>query len=119
MTRTRLPIPQQAPALGTSPCTHRDYIPSLTFKSFSVPTPVQEMDFFGGRGEQIWACWKQVPVPGLHSGLWENSAPGSQSRGSAQCGQQGLQPRSEGTVTAPTPCPSQAASAGPSPAAHS
>lgn len=32
----------------------------------------------------IWACWKQVCVPGLPSHLWQNSALGSQTRDSVQ-----------------------------------
>lgn len=32
----------------------------------------------------IWACWKQVCVPGPPSHLWQNSALGSQTRDSVQ-----------------------------------
>ena len=60
----------------------------------------------------IWACWKQVPVPGLPSHLWQNSAPESQTRGSAQSSwRPGLQVRTE---VIPTPS-QQAAPAGLSP----
>ena len=56
--------------------THVGNVPSLASKSL-LQSQKQILLW-------IWACWKQVCVPGPPSHLWQNSALGSQTRGSVQ-----------------------------------
>ena len=56
--------------------THVGSVPSLASKSL-LQSQKQILLW-------IWACWKQVCVPGPPSHLWQNSALGSQTRDSVQ-----------------------------------